>query len=406
MWQVPIWIIYAVFFMDFFIAFFYLSIYIQSKIKKENLEKKEREITFIIPAYNRESTIKDCVESIRNARYPQNKIKIIIVDDGSKDKTYAIAKELEKKYSNVKVLTKKNEGRKAFPVNFGLKHANTELVAILDGDCFIKEDVLERAMPFFSKKEIMAVVFRMKPTNKDQLIERMQYIEYALATFYRKIIGAINSLPVSNGFSIFRKEFFDKHGYFETDNMTEDFEMGLRIQDSQYNLGYVSESYSLTDVPDTFRGWAKQRLRWSYGTLYNYKKYKHIFLNKKYGDLGIFILPSGFISLLVVSLIFLFALYSAMNWGWNHIQMIQFGWYPSFSLNLNSIYFFMIDLRIILFFFSILVGLTLFSLCQIELKEKLNFIDYALTLTLYMWMLAVMYIISLAYFLIGKRPKW
>jgi len=359
-----------------------------------------------VPAYNRESTIKECIESIENVRYPKNKINIIIVDDGSKDATYRLSKELEKRYSNVVVLRKENEGRKAYPVNFGLKHANSELVAILDADCFIKEDALERAMPFFSKKETMAVVFRMKPTNRNKFIERVQYIEYALATFYRKIIGAINSLPVSNGFSIFRREFFLKHGYFEVDNMTEDFEMGLRIQSNQYNLGYVSESYSLTDVPSTIGGWIKQRLRWAYGTLYNYKKYKHIFVNKKYGDLGIFILPSGFISLLVVSSIFLLAVYSLINWGWQRVDMIMAGWVPSFYINIDSLFFFAIELRMILFFFSILVGLMLFTLCQFELKEKLSIIDYILTLTLYMWMLAIMYVISLGYFLIGKRPKW
>ena len=98
MWEIPSWVIYLIFFLDFFMAFFYITILIKLKTKKAIEKYKERTVTFIVPAYNRQDTLKKCIESIENLDYPKNKIKIIIVDDGSKDNTLKVAKNLEKKY--------------------------------------------------------------------------------------------------------------------------------------------------------------------------------------------------------------------------------------------------------------------------------------------------------------------
>ncbi|MDO8460457.1 MAG: glycosyltransferase family 2 protein [Nanoarchaeota archaeon] len=404
MWEVPPITVYFVFFIEFLIAFFLLIFYISQK-KQSTQKSKDYEITFIIPSYNCEEILQKTVSSIKNTKYPQDKIQIIIVNDGSTDNTLAVAKKLEKQYARIEVINKKNTG-KADSLNAGIKQAKTELIAVLDSDTLLKEDMLEKAMPLFSDNITMAVTSRLRPLNNRKIIERMQYVEYTLAGFYRTIMSNANSLPVAPAFTIFRREFFKKHGYFDTNNLTEDLEMGLRIQSNHYNVGYVSHSYASTIVPDTLKKLIKQRVRWAYGTFYNYKKYKHLFFSKKYGDLGIFFLPFGFISILIVSFSLLLQVYIALSWIVKHIQLLILGWLPSVSIDITKILIEITELKIVLLIMSIFIGLITFYLTKWEFKEKMKLKDYAFTILFYLWILAFVYVITLAYFIVNKKPKW
>jgi len=404
MWQLPPFVIYCIFFLDFFVAFFFLIIFIKAKFRVNEHKAKEFEITFIIPAFNCEKIIEKTIESIKKARYNQNKIKIIIVNDGSTDNTLNVISKLAEKYKGIKVFSKKNSG-KADSLNFGIKKAGTELVAVLDADTLLREDLIEKTMPLFSENTA-AVTSRLKPINNSRLIEKLQDVEYTFSGFYRLMIGNLNSLPVAPAFTVFRRKFFLDYGYFDKDNLTEDLEMGLRIQSEHYNVGYATSSYAMTEVPDTFKKLLKQRLRWGYGTLYNYNKYRRLFFNRRYGDLGFFVLPTAFLSILVISLVFLFGIYTIFSWIVEHLQMLSVGWLFTLEFNASQILIYMTDLKIILFAFAVVLGLASFFLVNYELKEKLKIRYYFLYFTVYLWTLAIFYIISLFYFIIKKKPKW
>ena len=404
MWQIPPLVLYIIFFIDFFIAFFFLIAFI--KIRPDNKVKKEEdfELTFVIPAFNCEKIIEKTIDSIKKARYNQDKIKIIIVNDSSTDNTLYVMNKIAKKYKGITIFTKKHGG-KANSLNFGLKKAGTELVAVLDADTLIKEDLLEKAIPLFSE-ETMAVTARFKPLNNNKIIERLQDMEYAFAGFSRLIVGNLNSLPVAPAFTIFKRKFFLKYGYFDEGNLTEDLEMGLRIQSANYNVAYVTHSYATTDVPNNLKKLLRQRLRWSYGTLYNYAKYKKLFFNRKYGDLGIFILPISFLSIFLISLVFLFGVYSLFAWIVDYIRMFSVGWMFTLDFDIGKFLIRMTNLQIILFFVTIIIALVMLFLVNYELQEKLKLRYYVLYLTVFLWMLAIFYILSIAYFVIKKKPEW
>jgi len=407
MWQIPNWLTYCIFFIDFFVAFFFLSVFIIFKFKEEEKPKayEKLEMTFVLPAYNESKTIAKSIESIKHLNYPKEKIKIIIVDDSSTDNTLEIARKLAKKYSGIEVYTKPNSG-KADTVNFGIKKSKTELVVVLDTDTILKKDILEKSIPLFTDKTIAAVTSRYKPLNTEKLIEKIQNVEYTFTGFYRKIMGRILSLPVTPAFTIFRKEFFVKYGYFDKDNLTEDFEMGLRIQKNHYNIGYVTESYALTDVPDTLRKFFRQRVRWGYGTIYNCLNYKQIFFNKRYGDLGMFVLPSWFFGMLLVSFTFILGMYAIIEKTVKCIQMLAIGWLPSLSFNFNGFLISLLDLRIMLAIFGIFIGFIVFFLINKELNEKVKIKHYIVFLLFYLWILAFIGLYSFVIFILRKKPKW
>ncbi|SFC17257.1 glycosyltransferase family 2 protein [Butyrivibrio sp. YAB3001] len=93
-------------------------------------------ITVIIPAYNIESLITKCVESVVKQDYPADLLEIIVVDDGSTDKTGQIIDELSNKYSNVHAYHKDNGGSSSAR-NLGLLHATGDYIGFVDSDDYV-----------------------------------------------------------------------------------------------------------------------------------------------------------------------------------------------------------------------------------------------------------------------------
>ncbi|MBO6195202.1 MAG: glycosyltransferase family 2 protein [Bacilli bacterium] len=98
-------------------------------------------ISIIIPCYNSSNTIRKCIDSIINQSYKN--LEIIIIDDGSKDNTFDICKEIQKKDNRIKLFKKNNSGVSATR-NFGVSHANGDYVTFVDSDDYLEFDCYER----------------------------------------------------------------------------------------------------------------------------------------------------------------------------------------------------------------------------------------------------------------------
>jgi len=97
-------------------------------------------ISVIVPAYNLAHCITDCIDSIEKQTY--SNFEIIIIDDGSTDETKNVCEKLAKVYSNIRVISQKNQGISAVR-NLGIQESNGEYLAFIDGDDQIKETFLE-----------------------------------------------------------------------------------------------------------------------------------------------------------------------------------------------------------------------------------------------------------------------
>ena len=112
-------------------------------------------ISIIIPAYNVEKYLRNCMDSVINQSYPE--IEAIVVDDGSTDKTGLIADEYAKNDKRVKVVHKNNEGPSSAR-NIGMMRASGEYVMFLDSDDWIELEccnILEKEI----SKEKSDIVF-------------------------------------------------------------------------------------------------------------------------------------------------------------------------------------------------------------------------------------------------------
>ncbi|MEM3454993.1 MAG: glycosyltransferase [Candidatus Micrarchaeia archaeon] len=297
---------YIMMFLVLFFTTTMLLIYLKNRKKVRESAKRtkyEPTVSFIIPAYNEEETILDTIKSVLESDYPQDKIEIIVVNDGSTDRTAEVVKTIKDK--RVKLINKKNSG-KADSLNKGIEKAKGEIIVTLDADSYIEKDSLRKMISYF-KDDVAAVTSAVKVKERENMtfLEKLQRLEYLFTIFNRRLFAMINGVYVTPGpFSAFRREIFDIVGGFDPNNIMEDQEIALRIQAANYKIESCMDAVVYTDVPKDFSSFMKQRERWHRGGFRNVLKYAYT-INPKYGDFGVFVMLYSILSiilLIVVSL--------------------------------------------------------------------------------------------------------
>src|SRR3989344_768389 len=283
-------------------SFYIINLLTYYKTKKKPSPSIKKTVTIIIPAYNEEKSIASTINSAVSLNYSKENLEIIVIDDGSKDKTYEIAREfISDKNQKVRVFTKPNGG-KGSALNLGIKKAGGEIIVTMDADTIVHPDSLKKMIGYFYDKEIVSVSPSMGIHNPKGILRRVQQIEYYMGVFLRKSFASMNAIHITPGaFSAYRKIFFEKHGGFDEKNITEDLEVALRIQSHGYILENAEEAAVYTIGPGTFRSLMVQRRRWYTGLMKNLWAYRHLFGPKK-GALGTIVLPTA-ISTIFLSVI-------------------------------------------------------------------------------------------------------
>jgi poly-beta-1,6-N-acetyl-D-glucosamine synthase len=248
-------------------------------------------VSFIVPAYNEEDSIANTLTALLNVKYPEGKKEILVVNDGSKDKTTEIVKKFMKNNKEIKLLDKPNSG-KADSINQALKLIKGELVAITDADSYPEKNALIKMVGYFEEnKEVATVTSRVIVKNKNNFMEKQQEFDYVVVAWSRKVLDFVDSVYVTNGpLSIYRAEIIRKIGGFDTKNLTEDIEITWHLLSLGYKtkMSYSTEVY--TTVPSTLKKWISQRVRWNIGGLQTIFKYRK-FILRGGNFFGLFILP-------------------------------------------------------------------------------------------------------------------
>lgn len=253
-------------------------------------------VTVIVPCFNEENTISKTILSLLALDYPKNKLKILIVDDGSTDNSWSIIKRF-KKYQQIELYHKENGGKHT-ALNFGLEKTTSELVGCLDADSFVDPQTLKKIVIYFENKTVMAVTPAIKAYESKNVIQLMQKAEYNLSIFIRRVFSFIDSLFITPGpFSIYRKDVFTNLGGYRKAYHTEDLEIALRMQSNHYKIENAHTATVYTVTPNTLKELYAQRLRWTCGFLKNIVDYRFLLFRYKYGTLGILVLPFSILSI-------------------------------------------------------------------------------------------------------------
>ena len=289
--------IYTSSFIGLYASIFFLLTLIENRhqIYKPLIKKNYPKIAILVPCYNEEATMAATINSLLELDYPKEKLQIIIIDDGSTDKTFQIAKSFENK-GPVKAYHKENGG-KYTALNYGLKKTKAELVGTLDADSFVDPQALKKMVPYFSDPNTQAVTSSLKVYKPKTILQHVQNIEYLFGIFLRKSLAFLGSIQVTPGpLTLFRKSVFDKIGPYRHAYNTEDLEICLRLQSHNYHIENSIDASVYTVAPANFKALYLQRVRWYQGLIRNGWDYRHL-LSKKHGNLGLFTLPLTFLGI-------------------------------------------------------------------------------------------------------------
>jgi cellulose synthase/poly-beta-1,6-N-acetylglucosamine synthase-like glycosyltransferase/peptidoglycan/xylan/chitin deacetylase (PgdA/CDA1 family) len=259
-------------------------------------------VSVVVPAYKEERVIAQTVRSLLASRYEA--FEIIVVDDGSPDRTSEVVRGEFGGEPRVRLFTKENAG-KAEALNYGLRRARGEVIVGLDADTVFEPDTLAALAHRFRDPRVGAVAGNAKVGNRINVVTRWQALEYVTSqNMDRRAFASLDCITVVPGaVGAWRRELLEKVGGFSSDTLAEDQDLTLRVRRLGYKIGYSERAVAWTEAPDTLRALAKQRFRWAYGTLQCMWKHKGALCRPRHGSLGFFAMPNVWVFQIIFPLV-------------------------------------------------------------------------------------------------------
>ena len=298
-------------------------------------------ISIVAPAYNEEKTVITNVKSLLSLDYPD--FEVVIVNDGSKDKTlellienfdlvkvpYAYVEKIKTKpfrglyktksdnpaFKRLTVVDKVNGGTKADASNAGVNVVSNKFFVCTDVDCVLDQYALYRIIwpTMASTRRVIAVSATMRMSNGSiveegkmvdarpphDLIPLFQDLEYTRSFLIGKTaLARINALQnVSGGFGMFDREIVIKAGGYDGDSFAEDMDMVARMirymcdTGEDYRIVQIPETCCWTEGPPNFKVLNRQRTRWGRGLLQFFTVHHDMVWNRDYRRYGMLTLP-------------------------------------------------------------------------------------------------------------------
>lgn len=325
----------------------------KSKFISQNVAYKEHFITLLVPAYNEEVSIVDCIKTLLKLDYPA--FEVIVINDGSKDRTLdtlmnffdlksidrnppiplqsmPVRDVFQDSEFPLKVIDKENGG-KADAINAGINFSKGKYVCTIDADSILDEMALKMVVePFVLDEDTMVTGGQLAASNglhiKDNRIVKArtpsniwviwQIIEYIRSFMISRTgLSRINALLIMSGaFSLYRKsELLAVGGFLSKVNnhpfivrtvgqgkhtVCEDMEIVVRLyryrkeQKRRAKVTFLPRPVCWTEVPEKGENLYKQRSRWHQGLAESLTLHRNMMLEPSFGILGMVGLPYYF----------------------------------------------------------------------------------------------------------------
>jgi cellulose synthase/poly-beta-1,6-N-acetylglucosamine synthase-like glycosyltransferase len=151
-------------------------------------------VSIIVPVKDEEKVVGRLLDAFLRVDYPPEKMEIIVVEDGSTDKTVQVCIEYVQRYpGRVKLVRKPTSDGKPSALNFGLKHARGEVVGVFDADSVPEPDILKRVAAYFEGLKVEALQGRTLSINADENM-LTKLISYEDAVRYEAYIRGKDAL--------------------------------------------------------------------------------------------------------------------------------------------------------------------------------------------------------------------
>ncbi len=293
-------------------------------------------VSILVPCYNEEKTIVNNIKSLLSIEY--NEFEIVVINDGSKDGTLDMLRKafdlkkvnspyrksiitqevrgiyLSSTITNLTIIDKVNGG-KADALNVGINICKYPLFTAIDADSILEKDSLLKVVrPFIDDPDKVVVtggivrILNGSKVDKGYIQEVslsknplaiFQTVEYLRAFLFGRMgWSELNSLLIVSGaFGVFKKSVVLKIGGYSEDTIGEDMELIIKVhkymkqEKKDYKISFVPDPVCWTQAPEDLKSLRGQRIRWHRGLMDSLLNHTDMFLNPKYGIIGMVGIP-------------------------------------------------------------------------------------------------------------------
>jgi glycosyltransferase XagB len=258
--------------------------------------------SILLPAYKEEEVVVRCITRIYHADYPKELIEVVVLTEKDDAKTNAIVEECVG-VSPIKHVVIEDDGEprgKPRALNQGFRHTTGEIIGVIDAEDLIDPQLFRKVAVKMTAGDYDVVQGILDMKNEDDgWLNRSFRAEYGY--WYRKYLPLLSEtglpIPLGGTTNFFRRSSLEEVGLWDTKNLTEDFEIGMRLycrkkrfgtsetgmiqqgtpsgiiySSSKYNVGLL-DSITEEESPVTKVAWIKQRTRWERGKVQTLMKY-------------------------------------------------------------------------------------------------------------------------------------
>jgi cellulose synthase/poly-beta-1,6-N-acetylglucosamine synthase-like glycosyltransferase len=274
-------------------------------------------VSVLVPCHNEELVIADTIRALLALEYSPEHLQILIVDDGSSDRTAEIVRSLsaDDRLTLLQVPPALAARGKSGALNYALAYARYPIVAVYDADNRPEPGALRPLVEALAQDASLGAAIGMyRCLNRGKnLLTRFLNIEgigfqWIVQAGRWKLMG-FASLPGTN--YVIRRSLLQSLGGLDQSALTEDAELTLRIYEAGYSIAFVPASVTWEQEPENLRTWLKQRHRWVRGNNHVFNKHVRALFRIRPRSIGLELLYSlslyyGFFAAVLVSDLFFF----------------------------------------------------------------------------------------------------
>ena len=265
-------------------------------------------VSLVIPVYNGELTISDVLQHISKLNYPDDKLEVIVVDDGSVDETVRIVKE-----HPVKLIAKEHSGYPS-TMNAGARVAEGDIVVIIDSDIYLEEDWLDIIVVEFNDSKVgIASGYVATKSN---------------AGFWAKVVGFESEDRydrmkskyvdyITSACTAYRREMLDQVGLFDEKlRRGSDEDLAQRALKAGWKVVLQKDAVCYHEWVPSLRKYFKNQVSNMVYQIDNFLRHPELLRGKEQHP------PSLYVPLMLASLIVLTPLWFLLNIAW--VSLLSF----------------------------------------------------------------------------------
>lgn len=248
--------------------------------KKSQLDAPEKLpfISVIIPVYNSAATLYECIQSIDSSTYPNEKIQVILADNGSTDDSFSVFNDAHNQFNQLNMHWIRTEQGKAQALNSAIYDSIGTYIINIDSDGLLEPAALMNMVLKFENDYTISAMSGTVLTKKQKIqktqspvirwLQKSEYIEYAQSFLAGRSIESMNNqlFTMAGAFSGFRKEVLVSTYLYNTDTLGEDTDMTFQIRHRlKEKVSLCEDAIFYVDPIQTFDELYVQRQRWQRG---------------------------------------------------------------------------------------------------------------------------------------------